>query len=256
MSSRPLDVESTTNQRTKNWVALSRRTERDRSGTFLIEGRRETSRVLDHVVVDEVIWCPEFGERPISRDVPITTVSPRVFEKISRRQNPDGVAAVARTPNLSLGSFLPPSPALVLVADGVEKPGNVGAILRTCDAFGAAFIGSSLATDMVNPNVIRAAQGSLFTLPIATASREDAIEWCTQNTTVIVAHPDGAVPLWQSDLTGPTTIVVGAEHSGVGPLWLAAGIPTLIPMVGVADSLNTSVTAGVFLAEAARQRSG
>ncbi|GMQ94806.1 MAG: RNA methyltransferase [Acidimicrobiia bacterium] len=214
------------------------------------------SRALDHLTIDEVIWCPRFGERPTTADVTVTSVSSRVFEKISRRQHPDGVAAVARTPDLSLESFHPVPPALILVADGVEKPGNIGAMLRTCDAFGAAFIGSELGTDIVNPNVVRSAQGSLFTIPIATASRAHSIEWCRTNTTIVVAHPEGDASLWQSDLAGPTTFVVGAEHSGVGAPWLEAGIPTLIPMAGVADSLNASVSAGVFLGEAVRQRSG
>jgi len=250
-----LDIESSANKRVKAWAALSSRSERDRTSTFLIEGRRETSRALDHLTINEVIWCPQFGDRPMITGVSVTSVSSRVFEKISRRQNPDGVAAVARTPDLSLESFRPVPPALILVADGVEKPGNIGAMLRTCDAFGAAFIGSDLGTDIVNPNVVRSAQGSLFTIPIAAVSRSDSIEWCRHNTTIVVAHPEGDTSLWNSRLAGPTTFVVGAEHSGVSSPWLEAGIPTLIPMTGLADSLNTSVSAGIFLAEAARQRS-
>ncbi len=255
MSGQALDIESTANPRVKAWIALSRRSERDRTSTFLIEGRRETSRALDHLTIDEVIWCPDFGEGPSVADVSVTRVSSRVFEKLSHRQNPDGVAAVARTPDLSLGSFRPDRPALILVADGMEKPGNIGAMLRTCDAFGAAFLGSSLGTDIVNPNVVRAAQGSLFTVPVASASRTDSIAWCRQNTMIVVAHPEADTSVWDTDLTGPTSIVVGAEHSGVGSQWLKTGMPALIPMHGVADSLNTSVSGGVFLAEAARQRS-
>lgn len=256
MSGQAPDIESTTNPRARAWIALSSRPERDRTGTFLIEGRRETSRALDHVTIDEVIWCPDFGERPTVADVPVTRVSSRVFEKLSRRQNPDGVAAVARTPDLSLGSFRPAPPALILVADGVEKPGNIGAMLRTCDAFGAAFLGSSLGTDIVNPNVVRSAQGSLFTVPVAVASTTDSIAWCLQNTMIVVAHLGADTSVWETDLTGPTAIVVGAEHSGVDSQWLEAGVPALIPMAGVADSLNASISAGVFLGEAARQRSG
>lgn len=254
MSEQPPDIESTANQRAKAWAALSSRSQRDRTGTFLIEGRRETLRALDHLTIDELIWCPELDERPIVADISATRVSSRVFEKLSHRQNPDGIAAVARTPDLSFENFQPVSPALILVADGMEKPGNIGAMLRTCDAFGAAFIGSALATDIVNPNVVRSAQGSLFTVPIATAPRADAIEWCSRNTTVVVAYPGADTSLWETDLVGPTAIVVGAEHTGVDSQWLEMGRPTSVPMAGVADSLNASVSAGVFLGEATRQR--
>ena len=255
MSGQALDIESAANQRARAWVALSRRSARDHTGTFLIEGRRETLRALDHLSIDEVIWCPDLGERPIVADTSVTRVSSRVFEKLSHRQSPDGIAAVARTPDLSLETFHSVPPALVLVADGVEKPGNIGAMLRTCDAFGAAFVGSAIGTDIVNPNVVRSAQGSLFTVPIAVAPRADSIAWCRKNTTIVVAHPGADASLWEADLAGPTTIVVGAEHSGVDSRWFEAGVPTSIPMAGIADSLNASVSAGVFLSEAARQRS-
>lgn len=256
MSGRSLDVESTTNPRVKAWVSLAKRSERDRTGTFLIEGLRETERAVQHIGLREVIWCSDYGAAPDTGGGRPTTVSIRVFDKISRRQNPDGVAAVARTPTMSLASFEPVEPNLVLVADGIEKPGNIGAMLRSCDAFGAGFVGSSLGTDVVNPNVIRAAQGSLYTTPLASVKRADAIEWCTEHTRIVVAHPNGATSLWAQDLSGPTAIVIGSEHAGVGAEWLEVGEPTVVPMAGVADSLNASVSAGVFLAEAARQRSG
>ncbi len=256
MNGRSLDVESTTNPRVKAWVLLSKRTVRDRTGTFLIEGVRETQRAARHIGLREVIWCQDYGAAPDAGEDMLTTVSKRVFDKISRRQNPDGVAAVALTPGMALESFDPVGPSLLLVADGIEKPGNIGAMLRSCDAFGAGFIGSSLGTDVVNPNVVRAAQGSLYTTPLASATRTDAIEWCSERTRIVVAHPDGATPLWEQDLRGPTTIVIGSEHAGIDAEWLEVGEPTVVPMAGVADSLNASVSAGVFLAEAARQRSG
>lgn len=257
MTQRPLDIESTANPRARAWASLSKRSVRDETGTFLIEGARETERALGSLTVAEVIWCPEYGAAPESGEIPhITSVSVRVFDKISRRQHPDGVVAVAVAPDMSLVSFDPSEPAVVLVGDAMEKPGNIGAMLRTCDAFGAGFIGSSLGTDLVNPNVIRAAQGSIFATPLASVERAAAIEWAIEHTRIVVAHPEGAVSLWDQDLKGPTTIVVGSEHAGVGPQWLEVGSPVLIPMTGTADSLNASVSAGVFLAEVARQRSG
>jgi TrmH family RNA methyltransferase len=256
MSGPALDIESTTNPRLKTWLSLGKRAERDRSGTFLLEGRRETERATQYLDLQELIWCPEYGDEPEMNGPRLTTVSTRVFDKLSRRQNPDGIAAIARTPDMSLTSFNPTGVPLVLVADAMEKPGNIGAMLRSCDAFGAAFIGSSLATDLVNPNVIRSAQGSLFTTPLASVPRAEAIQWCAANTNIVVAHPIGATSLWMSNMTSPTTVVIGSEHAGVHPQWLEVGAPTLIPMAGVADSLNASVSAGVFLGEAARQRSG
>ena len=255
MSQHPLDIESTTNPRIKAWADLAKRSERDRTGTFLIEGARESERATQHVRVEEIVWCPEYTDTPPGGLSRSTTVSARAFDKLSRRQNPDGVIAIARTPVMSLESFAQGDTHLILVGDAIEKPGNIGAMLRSCDAFGAAFIGSSLGTDLVNPNVIRAAQGSLFATSVASVPREDAIAWCTENTTVVVAHPVDAAPLWQLDLAGPTSIVIGSEHEGVHPRWLEVGKPTVIPMTGVADSLNASVSAGILLAEASRQRS-
>lgn len=249
-------IESTTNVRVKTWASLAKRTERDRTRTFLIEGRRETERAVSGLNVTELIWCPDYGAAPQTGDVALTTVSQRVFDKLTRRQHPDGVAAVAETPDLSLTSFEPDTPVLVVMGDGMEKPGNIGAVIRTCDAFGAGFVGSSLGTDLVNPNVIRAAQGSIFATPLASVGRDAAIEWATARTRIIAAHPMAAVSLWEEDLTGPTTIVIGSEHAGVDPQWLEVATSVVIPMVGVADSLNASVSAGILLAEAVRQRSG
>jgi TrmH family RNA methyltransferase len=256
MTGRSLDIESTTNPRVKAWVSLSNRAGRNSNRAFLIEGARETERALGRVRVREIIWCPEYGAQPEAGHVQFTIVSKRVFDKISRRQNPDGVAAVAETPDMSLASFTQSEPSLVLVADAIEKPGNLGAMLRSCDAFGAGLIGSSLGTDLVNPNVIRSAQGSFFTTPIASVSRGECVEWAIENTRIIVAHPTADISLWEQDMRGPTSIVIGSEHAGVDPQWLEVGVPTFIPMGGVADSLNASVSAGVFLSEAARQRSG
>ena len=251
-----LDLESTTNRRVRAWAALAKRSERERTGTFLVEGARESMRAKDLLDIVEVIVCPEY----ISDDTYLpaaTTVSKRVFDKISRRQHPDGVAIIVRKPDHRLESFYPPDPILVLVADAIEKPGNIGAMLRTCDSFGASFIGSSLGTDVENPNVVRAAQGSLFSPPIATADRTGAISWCSANSQVVIAHPgSGGTSLWDVDFTKPTSIVIGAEHEGVHGSWLDAGQHASVPVQGVADSLNASVTSAVFLAEATRQRSG
>lgn len=251
----PYDIESTANDRARGWFALAKRSERERTSQFIIEGVREVQRASAVVDVAEIIVCPDYEPDFASTSRP-TTVSRRVFDKLSNRRHPDGVACVALTPDHGLDSFSPPDPALVLVADGIEKPGNIGAILRTCDALGAAFLGSGLGTDLVNPNVVRSAQGSLFAFPTASVARDQAVAWCSANTAIVTAHPDaGADVLWSLDLTTPTSVVIGAEHSGVDEQWLRAGRPIVVPMGGTADSLNASVTAALFLGEAARQRS-
>jgi TrmH family RNA methyltransferase len=248
-----VEISSTTNPRVKSWFALHKRSVRDSTQRFLIEGRREADRAIPHVDRLELIWCEDYAHEPAPRGA--TSVSIAVFDKISRRQHPDGVAVVAETPDVSFDGFTVDDPALILVADGMEKPGNIGAILRTCDALGAAFIGSSLATDLVNPNVVRSAQGSLFSTPTASVTRDDATRWCGANTQVLITRPDDSVPLWDADLTGPTSIVIGAEAEGVATAWAAVGTGVTIPMSGTADSMNASVSAAIVIAEARRQRS-
>lgn len=237
----------------KQWLALAKRAARSDSGTFLVEGERESTRLAHRAELLEWIWCEQL--RGTNGPSEATLVSEHVFNRISRRQNPDGVAAVFRIPDTTLDAFRPGAEPLVLVADGIEKPGNVGAMIRTADALGASLIGSDLATDLVNPNVVRASQGSLLAVPTATASAEDAASWALEHTSVFVLRPDEARSLWDTDLTGATSIVVGSESSGVGPQWNGVGTGISIPMVGSADSLNASVAAAIVLAEACRQRS-
>jgi RNA methyltransferase, TrmH family len=244
-------IDSPKNPRAKAWQALRRRSERDRTGTFLIEGRREVERALSHLDVLELIVTSD----AVDLDWPApTVVSDRVFRQMTSRQHPDGYAAVVRTPQATLTGFTARD-GLVLIGDGIEKPGNIGAMLRSADAFGAAFIGSSLGTDIVNPNIVRASQGSLFAGQVAVAQRPDAIAWSERNTDVIIAMPDEGQPLWEVDLRGSISIVVGSEHDGVDRQWMEHGQAVTIPTHGTADSLNASVAAAVFLAEATRQRS-
>jgi RNA methyltransferase, TrmH family len=246
------DIDSPTNARVKAWRSLRERSRRDETGMFLIEGTREAIRASDHLEIVESILRVDRADV----DLPSPTfVSTRVFDRISARRHPDGVAVVARTPPLGIGSLAVVGAPLVLVGDGIEKPGNIGAMLRSADAFGAAFVGADLPTDLVNPNVVRAAQGSLFAREVAIATRGAAIEWCTATTTVVLAVTSGGRPPWELDLTGPTSIVVGSEHAGIHEAWTDHGTPSTIPTSGAADSLNASVAAAIFLAEATRQRS-
>jgi RNA methyltransferase, TrmH family len=246
-------ITSVTNSRVKSWIALGKRSERDASGSFLVEGLRESERIGELTPILETIWCEAYAHVDAPRNA--VTVSQHVFDRISRRTNPDGVAVIAKTPYLGIDTFSPSSPVLTIVADGIEKPGNIGAMLRTCDALGAAFIASQLRTDVVNPNVVRAAQGSLFATPTALVDRSTAVAWCTANSQMLVLRPGATAKVWDIDLTQPTSVVVGAEHDGVGAEWDGVGTGVSIPMVGVADSLNASISAAIVIAEANRQRS-
>jgi TrmH family RNA methyltransferase len=247
------DITSRRNPRVKEWQALRKRSARKRTHHFLVEGERETLRAAEHVTIVETIV--RVDRAPI--DLPhVVTVTDEVFAAVSARQRPDGIAAVCVVPDHGIDGFEPAVPMLVLVVDGVEKPGNIGAMIRSADAFGAAVLASSPGTDLVNPNVVRSAQGSLFAVPMALATREEAIAWCAEHTEVIVGVPGAPVSIWDTDLSGNVSIVVGSEHDGVHPDWYDVGAGATIPMRGRADSLNASVSAAVMLAECARQRSG
>ena len=244
-------IDSPANPRIKAWRALRSRSERDRTGTVLIEGRRETIRALDRLETVTVIV--RIGETDVPAEDP-TVVSERAFSALSGRQHPDGIAGVFRIPDHAVATVPSATIDLALIADGIEKPGNIGAMIRTADAFGAAFVGCSLGTDLFNPIIVRAAQGSLFAGVTLASDRSEVMSWLDPEMRVVIASPRGSVGLWDADLTGRTAVVVGSEHGGVSAPWYDIGTPVSVPTVGAADSLNASVAAAVFLAEAARQR--
>ena len=145
----------------------------------------------------------------------------------------------------------------MLVCEGVEKPGNLGAILRTADAAGvAAVIAADPVTDWGNPNVVRASKGTVFSVPVASAPSAEVLAWiAARSLTLVAAAPDGDLALTGADLSGPTAIVVGSEARGLPPAWLErADVRVRIPMFGRADSLNVSISAAIIVYEAVRQR--
>ncbi|NND04685.1 MAG: RNA methyltransferase [Acidimicrobiia bacterium] len=178
------------------------------------------------------------------------------LERLSRRQTPPQVIAVAVQPAWTVDELAADRPSLVLIADAVEKPGNLGAMMRSADAAGAdAFIVSDPVTDLANPNVIRASQGALFSFPVAAAPAEAVAAWLDRHQlNVLIAADDATTRLWDIDLKQPTAIVIGSEDRGPSDTWREHQ-QVSIPMAGASDSLNASVAAAVFLFEAARQRS-
>jgi TrmH family RNA methyltransferase len=268
VTGRPLDITSPTNPRVKALVDLRRRRSRERSRAVPVEGYDELALVRSAGVdVRELYVCPELVRTAAARarldelaagPGPVYLLSRDAFEKASYRESPDGWLAVVDDPTRELADIALPADALVLVCEGVEKPGNLGAMLRTADAVGAtAVVAADPATDWGNPNVVRASLGAVFTVPVATADAAEAKAWLlAAGVAVVVGTPDAAHTASEADLRGPVAIVVGAEHAGVSAAWRDGPVVTVsIPMLGKVNSLNVATSAALLLYEALRQRS-
>lgn len=272
-----LDITSVANPRLKAVQALRRRRTRDQQGRTVVEGVEEIDLALRAGVRPvELYLCPDIADgRPVAdaprRDavlmatrqagVPILTLSRAAFEKISYREGPDGFLAVVDTPGRPLGELFAeavPPQAFVLVAEAVEKPGNLGAMVRTADAAGVdAVIAADPVGDWGNPNVIRASKGTVFAVPVATAGTDELLDWLAEHPglDLVVATPDAELDYTDIDLRGPVAVVVGAEKEGVSDTLLqAARHRVRIPMAGQADSLNVATSAALMLYEVVRQR--
>jgi TrmH family RNA methyltransferase len=260
-----VQISSTSNSRVRALAQLKDRRGRDESGLFLIEGAREIGRAADAgILIKEVLFCRELAnierasmvEALRDQGLPILELAPAPFAKIAYRRHPDGVIGVAHQSALSITDLKPPPDSVTLVAEAIEKPGNLGAMIRTADAAGcAAVIAADPVSDIFNPNVVRAAQGSLFALPVVTAAPAGVISWAKRRQVrLIAAEPAAVTSVWDVDLTGSIAIVIGSEHAGLSAAWQGMVTPAAIPMQGTADSLNASVAAAVLLFEAQRQR--
>jgi RNA methyltransferase, TrmH family len=261
-----LEITSPANPRIKQLVALRRRRGREQSDLTLVEGFDEISLALGAGARPQALYfCAELAAptatavlgQAESAGAEIIRVSRPVFEKISYREGPDGwLAAVAAVPDRLDRLRLSERP-LVLACAGLEKPGNLGAILRTADAAGLdAVIAADPATDWANPNVVRASKGTVFSVPVASSTSQEALAWIGEHgLTIVAATPGARQPVTEADLTGPTVIAVGAEQAGLPDAWLdRADVRVRIPMFGRADSLNVSTSAAIISYEAVRQR--
>jgi len=260
-------IASRQNPRLKALIRLLQRRERDATGTFLVEGQREVSRALAAGLhLQCLYYCPVFHssepssaalvESIRSEGVECVELVPGCFEKVSRRNGPDGFLAVAETPQRSLAELKLSQPPLILLVEGVEKPGNLGALIRSADAVGAVVLASGEGTDFYNPHVIRNSQGAVFSMPCLAANPQDLLEFFRNNSIRLVGTcPEAETTLWQSDLRGPLALAVGSEAEGLSGFWQQHSQAQLrIPMLGQADSLNVSVSAALCLYEARRQR--
>jgi TrmH family RNA methyltransferase len=251
------EITSPANDRIKDLVRLWDRRARDATGSFLIEGAREVGRAVDAGTrVVELYLCPDLGGLVLETPAPVTTVSRQAFAKVSRRQNPDGVLAVAEQWPTPLDGIATSTQPLVLVADGIEKPGNLGAMLRVADAAGLdGVVVCDPVIDIFNPNVIRASQGSVFSVAVGTADADEVMEWLDRaGIHPLTTFPDATTPYTDVDLSAPSAIVVGAEATGLSDGWRDVGTAVALPMSGSADSLNAAIVAAVVAYEAVRQR--
>lgn len=263
-----LIITSPSNPRLKDVVALRKRRRRDELGLTLIEGYDELRLALDAGVVPrQLLHCPELtatgsdGAALVreagDRGAQVMRLNRAAFEKIAYREGADGFVAVAPLAGGELRDLPVGDDALILLAEGVEKPGNLGAMLRTADGAGVdAVISADPVTDWGNPNVVRASKGTVFALPVATASTAQTLAWLRgHGVRLVAATPDTRTSYTEVDLTGRVAIAVGAEKQGLtGEVLAAADEKVAIPMSGAANSLNVATSAAIILYEAVRQR--
>lgn len=260
------EITSVHNPRVKNVVRLRSGRDRTRQGLILIDGLREIERAhRAGVRIREVFACPTPGEGDgpqlaqtlTAAGIDVFHVAPAVFAKLAYGQREQGAVAVAEPPQLALDQLTWTGDALVVVLERVEKPGNLGAVVRSADAAGAsAVIVADGATDLYNPNAIRASLGTIFTVPVCAAGSPDTLAWLRHcGLRIFTARVDAAVPYTQVSYREPAAIVLGSEAAGLTDLWQGADMTAIsLPMRGIADSLNVSTTAAVVLYEALRQR--
>ena len=260
-------IESPQNPRVKAAVKLRKGNVRQQTGQTLVEGFREIQRATDSGwKFKELYFCPELYLDSNARGlvteirtngIPVFQCSEVAFRKMSYRNTPDGLLALSPLVGKTLDELELPDNPLLLVAEDLEKPGNLGTILRTADATGVdAVIVCGRKTDINNPNVIRASIGTLFFMPVAEASTKETLHWLEEQGIQSLAAVPGAEHHYTDvDLSGGTAIVVGSEDEGLTGEWMkGATRKVAIPMRGKNDSLNVSTAAAILLYEAIRQR--
>jgi TrmH family RNA methyltransferase len=245
---------------------LRERRARDAAGLTLVDGIRELARALAggfrvvDVFVDEARLSPDgaaVAERARAAGATLIPVTGPVLDRLAYGDRSDGIVATVAVPDLSLASLRLPADPLVVVLEAVEKPGNLGAVLRSADGAGAdAVIAANPRTDLFNPNAVRASLGTIFTVPLA-AGPSVAVRdhLAAAGVRLLAARVGVSVPYTDVDLRGPVALILGSEADGLTGAWAGDGVTAVsLPMLGVADSLNVSIAAAVLLYEARRQR--
>ncbi len=256
-------IVSLQNARVKQVVALQQKSaERRKQGVFVVEGVRELQHCLKAgFTINSIFFCSELTSTnslpQFSDNVAAYKVSPEVYEKMAYRGTTEGIIAIVQARQLRLNDLQLKKNPLLMVLESVEKPGNLGAILRSADAAGAdAVIVCDPLTDLYNPNLIRSSIGAIFSVPCVSCSSEDCISFLKlNNIKILTAQLQDSKLYYDTDMTCGTAIIMGTESTGLTNTWRqVADAHIRIPMLGQLDSLNVSVSAAILLYEAVRQR--
>lgn len=256
-------ITSVQNSLIKHLIQLQEKSRlRKQSQTFLFEGFREFTLALQgNYEIDHVYFDPSLiDEKVVLEQINsnrCTTISREVYKKLAYRDATEGILVVAKMKNHDLSTLKLTKNPLILVAEAIEKPGNIGALLRTADAANLdAVILADIKTDLYNQNTIRSSVGCVFTVPVVIGHSEEIISYLKEHSiTLFAAALQNSVPYYLEDFTKPTAIVMGTEDVGLSEVWRqAAAKNILIPMQGSIDSMNVSTSAAVLIFEAKRQR--
>ena len=251
-------IESLQNEKIKNLNRLITDNRfRKKSGVFVVEGKQENERALQFGFENVEFYICEniFGiNHPEGK---IHFVSSQVYEKLAYRGSSEGIIGIYKTKEFNLNEFSPEENASVIVVESVEKPGNLGAILRSCEAFGIdALIVTDTKVDFYNPNVLRSSVGCFFGMNVFSASNEETLAFLQKNNFKIYTTfmDESAEDLYKKNFTEKSALFFGTEHSGLSDFWLNKGENILIPMAGTIDSLNLSNAVAIACYEILRQK--
>lgn len=261
-------IDSLQNPRIKRAKGLTQKRQREREGLFLLEGERELERGLEAGIEGtQIMLCPElfkhgkvsgaFHDKLIEGATPVIYLTKQVFEHSSYRENPDGFLAICKTFKLSLEDIKLSDNPLLLVLESVEKPGNLGTILRTADAVGVdALILNDPVTDIFNPNVIRASAGVVFKIPTVVATPSETLAYLKDKQILSFSTtPDTELLHFDATFSSPSAILMGSEKDGLSDFWIQNSDHKIrLPMAGQADSLNVGAATSAVLYEVVRQR--
>ena len=260
-------ISSTQNPKIKHLLALQQKSSlRREEGLFVVEGRREIGHCIEAGYdIDSLFMLAPKGQEAhaanvIGKPMPAErsfTLTPNIYEKVAYRESTEGAIAIVRTKRQSLSELPLPQEPLIVVLESVEKPGNLGAVLRSADAAGVdAVIVCDPLTDLYNPNLIRSSIGAVFTVPVVACSSEECIAFLkSKGIKILTAQLQDSELYYATDMTCGTAIVMGTESTGLTTQWRkAADAHIRIPMLGALDSLNVSVSAAILMFEAVRQR--
>lgn len=271
MAFKPIELTSLQNPRVKHLIDLRERRERDKTQEFIIEGYRELLRAFQSgKKIQSLFYCPslflgenenDLIEKIAKTGAQLFICQENVFRKISYRDRPDGLIAISPQVRLDLKALdailkNKENPFLI-VAEAIEKPGNLGTILRSSDAVHVdALIVCDKCTDVFNPNVVRASVGTLFTVPVIESSSKETIAWLKERgIKILAATPSATEEFTKTNLKTGVAIAVGTEQLGLSDQWMTqADLKVKIPMLGVADSLNVAMATTLLLYETLRQR--